>query len=190
VLAPVLALSACGGSQTESTAPHGAAASTTSAPSTTSTTAAAPKLPYSFDDNAPPPPLLNTGTNYVEIAKSLLDYSNWLLSHRPDSTLIERVAPRGSEAYGSLAHDLPILRLTSRRLYEVASAPRHIDVVSMRPGAVSLRDRQYLQRQVVVDSNGHLVDQRTRATVPTTYEVLLVRFGQRWYLASVTEKKT
>jgi hypothetical protein len=157
----------------------------TTAPATTTTTA---PRPYSFDPAPTPPPLINTGTDYVAIAKSLLEYSNWLLAHRPDSGLIDEVAARGTSAYQSLAHDLPVLLRTKRRMFEATSAPDQIDVVSATSDAVSIRDRQYLIRQTVVDASGQVRDTREKGKQPTTYLVLLSRQKDRWYLASVEEE--
>ena len=187
----MLALSACGHPQARSAAPRrspATATSTTFAPSTTSTTVRAAKLPYSFDDNAPPPPLLNTGTNYVAIAKSLLDYDNWLLSHRPDIALIDNVAVRGTNPYKALAHDLPILRRTNRRFVEQVAAPDRFDVASVRPEVISIVDTQHLVRQVIYDAAGRNVSVHPRAT--TTYFVLLLRSASdhRWLLASIDEQ--
>ena len=70
-------------------------------------------------------------------------------------------------------------------MYEVVTDSDDIDVVSVRGGFASLRDRQYLARQIVVDSAGRQVDEHILRTTPTTYSVLLNRVGSQWYLASV-----
>jgi hypothetical protein len=185
VLAPVLALSACG-SAADDVPPAGRANPSVSVPTTApSTTTTAPK-PYSFDPAPTPPPLVNTGTDYVAIAKSLLEYTNWLLAHRPDVSLIEEIAPRGSSAYQALAKNLPILRRTHRRLVEEVSRSDEIEVVSVGTDSVSVRDTQYLTRQIIVDELGAIVSERQKDT--TTYVALLVRNGDRWYLASAEEQ--
>jgi hypothetical protein len=189
VLAPVLALSACGGSQTKSATPRRStvkAPPTTVAPSTTSTTAPAGKLPYSFDDNAPPPPLLNTGTNYVAIAKSLVRHDAWLLSHHPDVRLIEKVAPLTTNPYKALAHDLPILRRMHRRYVEETSMQDEARVISQRSDAISLEYTQHLVREYIVDSRGTVVSEAKRHT--TAYQVLLVGNNKHWLLAAADER--
>ncbi len=55
---------------------HAAAEESDGLPTATSTTAPAPTTttvppPYSFDGSVPPPPLLNTGTDYEAIYRSL-----------------------------------------------------------------------------------------------------------------------
>jgi hypothetical protein len=193
VLAPVLAFTACA-SEPEDAPParRGTASAIespttvkTAPPSTTTTVA----QPYSFEPAPTPPPLLNTGTDYVAIARSLLEYSNWLLAHRPDDRLIDNIAAEGSSAHDSLKHDFPILRRTGRRMFETTNGPDEITVVSVTDNVVSLRDRQFLLQQTIVDASGTVQDVKERATVPTTYLVLLRRQKDRWLLASVDEQE-
>jgi hypothetical protein len=186
VLAPVLALSACGSSGSDvSPARHGTrkqpgAVTTTTASSTSSTAIA---KPYSFE---PPPRLVNSGTDYVAIAKSLLEYDAWLLSHHPDPSLIERVATRGTDPYKALAHDVPILRAKQRRLVEEVDAAGEFQIVSVREDVVSLRFVQHLKRVYVVDSGG--ATSSARPLKKTTYLVLLVKRGTTWFLAAADDQ--
>src|SRR5262245_34419066 len=111
MLVPALALCACSGtSRNETKSKVAPVAPTTTVPRATSTTTQPPATPYSFDDSVPPPPLINTGTDYIAITRSLIAYDAWLLSHHPDLRLAENVTPQGTNPYKSLAHDLPILR--------------------------------------------------------------------------------
>ena len=154
----------------------------TTGPATTTTTA---PEPYSFEPAPKPPPLINTGTDYVAITKSLLEYGSWLLSHQPDVALLHDVVVTGTDLHDSYSDDIAILTRTNRRLVEETTAPDEIKIVSTSADAISLMDMQHLSRQIVIDANGVTVSQRKRT--PTKYSVLLTRTGDRWLLASVTE---
>ena len=65
---------------------HAAAEESDGLPTATSTTAPAPTTttvppPYSFDGSVPPPPLLNTGTDYEAIYRCLSAYARWAVVH-------------------------------------------------------------------------------------------------------------
>jgi hypothetical protein len=74
-------------------------------PTTTATTVPA----YSFDNSVPPPPLLNTGTDYVAIIKSLQAYGDWTTSHLPDPKLVDRFVARGTQLSSAYVKTLTIL---------------------------------------------------------------------------------
>ncbi len=84
LVAGILVIGACSGGSATTSAPttkpgSAGAPGSTVAPTTTTT------MPeFSFDDSVPPPELINTGTDYVAILKSLESYGNWLAAHRPD----------------------------------------------------------------------------------------------------------
>ena len=60
---------------------------TTTAPSTTTTTT---PPPYSFDGSVPAPPLVNTGTDYEAIFRSLSAYGRWLVRTQSGSSVAFR----------------------------------------------------------------------------------------------------
>ena len=83
------------------------ASATTAHPGPTTTTS---RPEYSFDDSVPPPKLLNTGTNYVAIVKSLEIYGNWLSAHRPDLAFGPRILRPDPELLVLFSRDLVRLR--------------------------------------------------------------------------------
>jgi hypothetical protein len=183
----LLGLTGCSGSSGKKDAPSTTqvASTTTSAPKPTTTTT----VPlFSFDNSVPPPKLINTGSDYKAIMQSLLDYANWIDAARPDAAFIPKVAAPGSNSAHSLEHDVEVLNRNRRRLYETTNGPRTIEIVSTTEDAVSARYVQHLRRQIVVDPNGKVIDQKVRDAPTTTYNVLMVRLkDDRWYLASVLE---
>ena len=72
---------------------------TTTAPSTTTTTT---PPPYSFDGSVPAPPLVNTGTDYEAIFRSLDAYEHWLFAHNPNEALAGEIVVVGTELYEAL----------------------------------------------------------------------------------------
>src|SRR5262245_1311496 len=86
IVVGALALAGCGGSGDRAASDH----TTTSAPAPTTTTTVPP--PYSFDNSVPPPKLINTGSNYASIARSLDDYGHWLYAHHPDPVLAAEIS--------------------------------------------------------------------------------------------------
>lgn len=186
MLAPVLALCACSGASHTESSSRGVRVAPTTLPRATTTTRPTPATPYSFDDSVPPPKLVNTGTNYIAIASSLIDYEEWLLARHPDPLLIDQIAPRGFPARKALANDIPILQQTNRRLVERVSAPNTFAVVSARPDVASIQLTQHLTREEVFDSTGRLVSVHDTST--TKYLLLIARVRNRWYLASSDEQ--
>ncbi len=96
-LALVLSVAACSSNDTKASAPTAPpstrAPTTPPAPDPTTTTT----VPlYSFDNSVPPPKLINTGTDYKKIVKSLLDYSSWMVGHHPTRDAVDTIAAPGS----------------------------------------------------------------------------------------------
>jgi hypothetical protein len=180
----VLAFSACSsGPAVEPPARRGASSAIESP-----TTATTVPLPRTTTPAPTPPPLVNTGTDYVAIAKSLLEYGSWLLSHRPDATLLENVVVRGTDLYKAFADDVSALRHTNRRLVEYFDAPDELRLISTSSSAASLRLTQHLNRVRIVDERGMTVDERARRT--TSYLVLIAQDASpqgHWRVASVSE---
>jgi hypothetical protein len=187
LIASALLATACGTSKsaTPGTTPtHPGAVLTTPttlrAP-TTSTTTTTPA--YSFDDSVPPPKLINTGTNYVAILKSLEDYSNWLAAHRPDPSLVDSFVAAGTRLHDSYVRSLAALRNRSERFIEVRAGADRYRIVSATADAISADVIQNITEHRVVDAAGHTIDQ-ARFNGNTTYRVLAVRTGGHWFVAS------
>jgi hypothetical protein len=157
----------------------GSTAITTGAPTTTS----APP-PYSFDGSVPPPPLINTGTDYEAIYRSLSAYATWLLAHNPDESLVHEAFVVGSAIYDRASNDVRLASESRTRLVE-EEQQLGIEVVSVLPQAVSLRVTEDVSVQRLVDQHGSTVDERT-FTQPLEWTALLqADTDGRWRIASV-----
>jgi hypothetical protein len=153
---------------------------------TTSTT-----LPeWSFDGEVPAPALLQVGSDYPAIAISLQRYTAWLEAHSVNVSLVGRVAAPGSKFERALRHDVSDLRRFDRRLFEVETAPPEAELIDAHTAdAVTLRFRQHLDRQVIVDESGRPVSERLLTRPTTDYFILLTRTASSpWRLADVEEQ--
>ncbi|MDQ1476269.1 MAG: hypothetical protein QOE62_1498, partial [Actinomycetota bacterium] len=145
LVAGIFVLGACSGgsknagSSVTSTKPDRATSvpntATTVPRTTTTTTTTTPE--YSFDDSVPPPKLINTGTDYVAILKSLENYGNWLSAHHPDPALASRFVARGTAMYDGYFRDYARLRDNNSRAVEQLGAPTLYAIVSTTPNAFS-----------------------------------------------------
>ena len=184
LVAGIAALTACSGSTTAESSPaapaSGPTSSTTALPKATTTTTT-PE--FSFDDSVPPPKLVNTGTNYVAILKSLEAYGNWAGSHRPDPELVRGFVAGGTNLLDAYVRTFTILRDKSQRFVERLSGPDQLTIISSTANAFSATVEQNITLHRVVDASGH-VFREARFSGLTKYLVLAVRVGGRWYLAS------
>ena len=149
------------------------------APATTTTTT--PE--FSFDDSVPPPKLVNTGTNYVAILKSLESYGNWLAAHRPDPGLTSGFVAGGTDLFNAYTAALTILRDKRQRLVETTSAPDQMTIISATPNAFSATIDQQISSHRLVNSSLHVV-REARFSGIATYLALAIRVRGRWYLAA------
>jgi hypothetical protein len=170
------------GSQAAPTPKSSAAPTTTGRPPSTTTPPPPPE--FSFDDSVPPPKLVNTGTNYVEILKSLERYGNWAAAHRPDPALVVRINARGTKLYSAFALDLTRLRDNRKRLVETLGSPSTYKILSTTPDAFSARVTEDILVHKTVVSSG-AVTSRHDYSERTIYLMLAVLIGSHWYLASV-----
>ena len=138
---------------------------------------------YSFDGSVPPPKLVNTGTDYVAILKSLDTYGNWLAAHRPDPTLVGDVIAGGTRLHNSYVETLTALRDRSERYIEVRDGDDRYVIVSATGDAVSAKVIQHITLHRIVDALGRTVKEE-RFVGETAYRVLAVKTGRRWYVAS------
>jgi hypothetical protein len=178
-------LAACsGGGGSGASGPDPAlSARPTVAVATSSTTVRKPdhKL-YSFDPNPVPPPIINIGTNYVAIARSLLDYGEWLVSHDPDPDLVPRIAAPDSTVRRAYVHDLTILRNNHLRGYELYSRSHSVTIVSARADAFSVRVDEFITARRTVSAAGRTLSE-LRFEGTTTYADVVVKIDRHWYLA-------
>jgi hypothetical protein len=139
---------------------------------------------FSFDDSVPPPKLVNTGTDYVAILKSLEAYGNWIGAHRPDPRLAQTTVARGTALLDAYVHDITVLRHGEKREVETLSAPTSYSIVSATRDAFTARVVEHITSHQIIDRSGTVVSEY-RYSGPTTYVDLVVQSHGRWYLASV-----
>ena len=184
-----LALTACSNSgggghaaDTATTASTAAKATTTTTQPATTTTTAPP--PYSFDGSVPAPELINTGTDYEPVYRSLDAYYHWLLAHHPDESLVSAAYAPGTTAYNATLSDVRTLTQHDLRYYESASAIAEVVVVSTLDDAVTLRASYTDDRRATVRRDGSVAEEQT-ALPDSTFIVLMVRDGSGvWRIAS------
>ncbi len=183
-----LALCACSATSTTSSSVPTTARSTKSSSSTATkirpaptTTTSTPE--FSFDDSVPPPKLVNTGTNYVAILKSLEAYGNWTAAHRPDPSLPKGFVSGGTDLMNGYTKLLTMLHNKSQRFVERIGAPDEFTITSQTADAFSATVTQRITLHRVVNTAGKVVEQ-ARFTGDTIYHTLVVRMSGRWYLAA------
>jgi hypothetical protein len=183
----VASLAACEGAGTRDVVEADQArVATSSTSSPRPTTASERSLPYSFSSERPPI-IENSGDSYEAIAQSLLDFVDWLNTHRPDFALIGRAVAPGSNIRDAAREQFEILNRHQLRFYEVEDGRPALDVLSVHSATVSLRYTQHLRKQVLVNRRGQVVDERRVKKATTSYIVVLVRRDDdRWYLLSIS----
>ena len=174
--------------RTSKSAPRAATTATTVRPrsTTTATTPSVTPTPtpeFSFDDSVPPPKLVNTGTDYVAILKSLGAYGNWLAAHRPDPARVSTIIAAGTTLHDRFAGDLTRLRDNGKRLIEELGGPSEYTIISTRPTAFSAKSVEDVRAHKTVVASGRVTSEERR-TAPTTYLMLVVLVRGHWYLAS------
>jgi hypothetical protein len=192
-IAAVITVGACSSANRASTDPTTSAP--VSAPSATTTTvrphpaAITPTPDFSFDDSVPPPKLVNTGKNYVAILKSLEAYGNWAAAHHPDPALVATNTARGTKVFDAFVGDLTRLRKTRQRLIETLGEPSKYQILSTTHDAFSARVVEDILVHKTVATTGRVTSEYDY-TGPTTYLMLAVLVGNRWYLASIERQRT
>lgn len=157
---------------------------TTAATSTTTTTVAAEAPPYSFDGSVPPPPLVNTGTDYEAIYRSLEAYSKWLFAHEPSEALLATVAVPESDFFRASRTSIRTLVQRDLRYYENASKIERIEIADVREGLVSLRITYADDRALLIARDGTVVDAQDLPERSTWTALLSRDSAGRWRFAS------
>jgi hypothetical protein len=180
----LLGFAACSNSGTpKASAPPSAPPTATTGP--TSATATTTPL-YSFDNSVPPPKLANTGSNHKKILQSLLDYANWTVAHRVEPSLAANFTAPSSAIDAGYRHDLGVLRDDKKRGYEVRDGENAIRIVSETTAAFTARVHEHIVSQNIVDPSGRVTSRRRMPSPTTAYQYVVVRVGERWYLAGVS----
>jgi hypothetical protein len=150
----------------------------------TTTTTTAPPPPYSFDGSVPPPPLVNTGTDYEAIFRSLSSYATWLLAHNPDPALLGDAYVVGTPVYDRFKSDIEIAESNDLRLVDVDD---HVEVtvVDELPQLVSMRVREELDKVQAIDRAGTVVDESDYSEPLDWLATITADSQGRWRIASV-----
>jgi hypothetical protein len=181
LVAGIFVLGACSGGSKNAEPTSAKPPASTTAPRSTTTTST-PE--YSFDDSVPPPKLVNTGTNYVAILKSLESYANWLAAHHPDPALTSRIVAQGTDMYDGYVQDYTRLRDNNSRAIETLGRATNYTIVSTTPDAFSARVVEDIRVHKSVVSTGRVTGE-IQFTIPTTYIDLVVMVGGYWHFASI-----
>jgi len=142
---------------------------------------------YSFDGSVPPPKLVNTGTDYVAILKSIESYGNWLAAYHPDPSLVHNIIAAGTREYELLSRDLARLRDNHRRATETLGSPSKYALISVSHDAFTARVIEDIRFHRAIAPTGRVTSQVTFSR-PTTYLILAVRSGERWFFAAQDER--
>lgn len=198
--AGIVVLSACSGANTTASPPIRQTATTSTSARRTTATTGRPRATttttttrtpppefgfpaFSFDESVPPPKLVNTGTDYVAILKSLVEYGNWLGGHRPNPALTASIVARGTKLYDLYVQDLTRLRANGKRGIETLGGQSQFTILTVRPDAFSAKVVEDILVQKTVVASGRVTSE-VHFTEPTTYLRLAVLVGGRWYLAA------
>jgi hypothetical protein len=131
----------------------------------------------------PRPPLENTGNDYVAIFKSLDATVRWI-SENPDPALIAEVYVPGTEGHDARVPAYQYLVDNGYRWADEGYQLVSVDVVDAKGDSVSLRVRDSLQFERIVDAAGNQVGNiRPRQPVTKEWTVLLTRDAGRWRVA-------
>jgi hypothetical protein len=165
---------------------------TTAAPSTTpaATIDLSKPIPGGSLHGTPRPPLENTGTDYVAIFKSLIANQRWI-TENPDPALISEVYVPGTPAHDTRVPAYQFLVDNGYRWADEGFQLLSVEVVDERGDVVTLRVRDSLEFERIVDSAGNQVG-NLRPREPTTQvrTVLLSRdASSRWRLADVSQSQ-
>jgi hypothetical protein len=140
--------------------------------------------------SAPPPPaVVERGSDYAAIARSIDAEHGWLLAHRPDPRLADTIYQPGTSSYLDFTRNLTALRARHETLVSIGQHCTYT-VVTVHPALVTLRVHEEIREDRVLDAHGRVVAV-TRYDKPNDYVVVLIRGeGARWRLADVTQVST
>jgi hypothetical protein len=197
LIAGIITLGACASSHRATSSPPAdpsTATSTSTATATTPATAPATAVTptptnrrsaaaFSFDHSVPPPALVDTGTDYVAIAKSVEAYGNWLGAHRPDPTLVPATVAPGTQLLKRYVDNLTSLRDANTRVIEKLNGPTTYTILSATPDAFSVRRVSNISVWQSVNESGTVTSERRFAGLRTYLDVYVLSHG-RWYAAA------
>jgi len=103
------------------------------------------------------------------------------VAHRDDPAIAVKFTAPKSNGDAAARNTLTYLRDNDLRAFALPSGPSEIRVISRTPSVFTARVTEPSIMQQYVDRAGRVVDQRRIAT--TTYQYVVVRIGDQWYLA-------
>jgi hypothetical protein len=131
----------------------------------------------------PRPPLENTGTDYVAIFKSLDANFRWL-TENPDPRVISELYLPGTPGHDTRIAAYEYLLANGYRWADEAYRLLSVTVVSVTPDVVSLRVRDSLEFERIVDAGGNQVGSlRPRSPAEKDWTVLLSPSDGHWRIA-------
>lgn len=135
----------------------------------------------------PRPPLENTGTDYVAIFKSLIANQRWI-SENPDPALVSDVYVPGTPGHDARVSAYQYLVDNGYRWADEGFQLLSVEVLDARGEVVSLRVRDTLEYERIVDATGNQVGTiRPRDPVTQERTTLLSRDASgHWRIADVS----
>ncbi|HEX5097696.1 MAG TPA: hypothetical protein VFX21_16855, partial [Acidimicrobiia bacterium] len=158
------------------------ATTTTSAPATTTTTVPSPL--FSFDGSVPAPDLVNSGTDYEAIYRSLDAYAQWINAHHPHPAAVDEIYVEGTPLYDAAVSDMHKLLQYRYRWYRTASVLTTVEVVGATSDLVVLRVNYAQDRTVVVRSDGGVSDDQQLPASSTRTVTLRLDEKGHWRIES------
>jgi hypothetical protein len=157
---------------------------TTAAPTTTrpATIDLSKPIPGGSLHGTPRPPLENTGNDYVAITRSLIANLRWI-SENPDPNLIADVFVPGTPGHDERAAAYRYLVDNGYRWADEGYRLISVDVVDVKPDAVSVRVVQELAFERIVDTAGNQVGQIRSHSGAETLNYLLAMSDGAWRIA-------
>jgi hypothetical protein len=134
----------------------------------------------------PRPPLENTGDDYVAIFESLDAQIRWL-GENPDPALIPEVYAPGTEDHDLGLTNFHFLASNGYRWADEGYQLLSVQVIDVRPEAVSIRFSDSMEFERIVDTEGNQVGEiRPRSPKVKNWSALLAHDAEgRWRLADV-----
>jgi hypothetical protein len=137
----------------------------------------------------PPAVVVERGSNFVAIARSIDGEHGRLLADDPNPSLASTIYQPGTRSYLDFTRNLAALRARRQTLVSIGEHCTYT-VASVRPTLVTLRVHEEIGEDRVLDAHGRVVAV-TRYDRPNDYVIVLTRgAGARWRLADITQVST
>ena len=144
---------------------------------------------YSFDGSVAPPEIVNTGSDYVAIARSLLGYVSWLKLHNPDVRLLANVYVEGTDLIERISPNLVLLAEHNLRYVDVDQSVE-IETVTIDSDLVTFKALEHITAERLVDPTGKVVDEKPSGPLNTYIVVMTADSDGRWRIADIAAAYT